>query len=86
MTVLGEDLLNEWRTGKNTQHTMVALMQQSIFSQLGGYEDTDDAEGSQSPEKQLTLAVRKQSNGKSPLNNLVDLGWQMCRKCRQPKS
>ncbi len=44
LTVLGEDLLNDWRTGKNTQHLMAALMRQSIFSRLAGYEDTNDAE------------------------------------------
>jgi len=31
---LGDDLLNDWRTGKNTQHSLVALMRQSIFSRL----------------------------------------------------
>ena len=44
LTDLGEDLLNDWRTGKNMQHLMVALMRQSIFSRLAGYEDTNDAE------------------------------------------
>ena len=44
LTDLGEELLNDWRTGKNTQHSMVALMRQSIFSRLAGYEDTNDAE------------------------------------------
>jgi hypothetical protein len=44
LTDLGEDLLIDWRTGKNTQHSMVALMRQSIFSRLAGYEDTNDAE------------------------------------------
>jgi hypothetical protein len=44
LTDLGEDLLNDWRTGKNTQHSMVALMRQFIFSRLAGYEDTNDAE------------------------------------------
>ena len=29
LTALGEDLLSDWRTGKNTQHSMVALMRQS---------------------------------------------------------
>src|SRR5271170_2309067 len=37
LTDLGDELLNDWRTGKNTQHTMVALMRQSIFSRLAGY-------------------------------------------------
>jgi hypothetical protein len=44
LTDLGDELLNDWRTGKNTQHSMVALMRQSIFSRLAGYEDTNDAE------------------------------------------
>jgi len=44
LTELGDDLLSDWRTGKNTQHSMVALMRQSIFSRLAGYEDTNDAE------------------------------------------
>ena len=44
LTAIGEDILNDRRTGKNTQHSMVALMRQSIFSRLAGYEDTNDAE------------------------------------------
>src|ERR1700683_1999933 len=44
LTDLGENLLNDWRTGKNTQHSMVALMRQSIFSRQAGHEDTSDAE------------------------------------------
>ena len=44
LTDLRENLLSDWRTGKNMQHTMVALMRQSVFSRLAGYEDTNDAE------------------------------------------
>jgi len=44
LTDLGDELLNDWRTGKYTQHSVVALMRQSIFSRLAGYEDTNDAE------------------------------------------
>jgi Transposase DDE domain group 1 len=44
LTELGEDMLNDYRTGKNMQHSMVALMRQSVFSRLAGYEDTNDAE------------------------------------------
>src|ERR1700677_2347250 len=44
LTDPGENLLNNWRTGKNTQHSMVALMRQSLLSRLAGYEDINDAE------------------------------------------
>src|SRR5271165_4194251 len=44
LTSLANGHLRDWRRGKNTQHSMVALMRQSVFSRLAGYEDTNDAE------------------------------------------
>jgi hypothetical protein len=43
LTDLSDDLLNDWRTWKNTQHSMVALMRQSIFSRLK--EETQPSQG-----------------------------------------
>ena len=44
LTTLAEARLTDVRTGKNTRHGMTALLRQSIFSRLAGYEDTNDAE------------------------------------------
>ena len=44
LTTMVRAFFTDQRTGKNTQHSMVALLRQSVFSRLAGYEDTNDAE------------------------------------------
>ncbi len=36
--------LSDRRTGRNTQHTLLALFGQSLFGRLAGYEDVNDAD------------------------------------------
>lgn len=44
LTASAGGLLHDQRTGKNTRHSMTALLRQSVYSRLAGYEDTNAAE------------------------------------------
>jgi len=44
LTTTAASGLHDTRTGQNTQHSLLALLRQSIYSRLAGYEDVNDAE------------------------------------------
>ncbi len=43
-TDTASDVLHDTRTGRNTRHSLAALLRQSLFSRPAGYEDLNDAE------------------------------------------
>jgi hypothetical protein len=44
LTPMASAALKDWRTGTNICHSLTALLRQSIYSRVAGYEDLNDAE------------------------------------------
>ena len=44
LTDSAADVLHDTRTGRNTRHGLAALLRQSLFGRLAGYEDLNDAQ------------------------------------------
>ena len=59
LTEIAGQYLEDNRFGKNIQHEMIGLLRQSVYSRLGGYEDTNDAEGlSKDPGMRAVIGAR----------------------------
>ena len=44
LTQMAGNVLEDWRTGSNIQHTLGALLRQAVYGRVAGYEDTNDAQ------------------------------------------
>ncbi|MCE9591147.1 MAG: transposase [Planctomycetes bacterium] len=44
LTATAGATLTDWRTGTNIRHSLTALLRQSIYSRLAGYDDLNDAD------------------------------------------
>ena len=44
LTETGATELFDFRSGSNIQHSTIALLRQSVYSRMAGYEDTNDAD------------------------------------------
>lgn len=60
LTEKGSMVLSDPRHGKNSQHTMLAMLRQAIYGRLAGYEDVNDAE-----RLRVDLAMRRVVGGRA---------------------
>jgi hypothetical protein len=44
LTEMSVEDLADYRTGKNTQHTLLGMFRQAVYGRLAGYEDVNDAD------------------------------------------
>jgi hypothetical protein len=44
LTEMSVEDLADYRTGKNTQHTLLEMFRQAVYGRLAGYEDVNDAD------------------------------------------
>jgi hypothetical protein len=71
LTNNADDYLRESRTGRNIRHHLVLLLRQSIYSRLGGYDDTNDAERlSQDPAMRVVVGWQGSERNAASTNTI----------------
>jgi len=72
LTMMIESGLTDSRTGRNIQHGLLALLRQSVYSRLAGYDDTNDAERMCADPATL-VDVRQRNDNQRPDSCFCDL-------------
>ena len=85
LTDSSDDFLKESRTGKNIRHKLIALLRQSVFSRLAGYDDTNDADRlSQDPAMRVVVGW-KSSDRKAASASEMGVRDGVANTRRQPQ-
>ena len=78
LSQLAERMLAETRTGRNIQHELVALLRQSVYSRLAGYEDTNDADRlAQDPAMRVIVSRRASQKQAASTNSMSRFETEM---------
>ena len=73
LTETARECLQESRGGRNVQHQFVALLRQSVYSRLAGYEDTNDAERL-ADDPTMRIIVRRRGGPERPAASTNTMG------------
>ena len=79
--------LSDPRHGKNTQHTLLALLRQSVYGRLAGYEDVNDADFQLPTSSDPMVKPRQMSvNRAKPRHSTKLPGGESLARARYPPS
>ena len=58
VTRMADDMFRDPRRGKNTQHELMGMLRQAVYSRLAGYEDTNDAQRGPAQPERVAITAR----------------------------